>query len=59
MQFNPYRFMISAPAEFFSTQNLVLFQQFIFGSLAYILCLLFLIHIAWNKGMKVYHGAGG
>lgn len=59
MQFNPYRFMISAPAEFFATQNLALFQQFFFGSFAYILCLLCLIHIAWNKGMKMYYGAGG
>lgn len=46
MQFNPDHFMISAPAEFFSTRNLALFQQFIFGSFAYILCLLFLIYIA-------------
>ncbi|WP_375617738.1 MULTISPECIES: hypothetical protein [unclassified Bartonella] len=59
MQFNPYRFMISAPAEFFATQNLALFQQFIFGSFTYILCFLFLIYIAWNKGMKAYNGAGG
>ncbi len=59
MQFNPYRFTISAPAEFLSTKNLAVFQQFIVGSVFYILCLLFFIHIAWNKGMKAYHGAGG
>ncbi|MGF7157200.1 ABC-2 family transporter protein [Bartonella heixiaziensis] len=59
MQFNPYRFMISAPAEFLATHDLAVFQQFILGSIFYILCLLFFIHVVWEKGMKAYHGAGG
>ncbi|WP_375673449.1 ABC-2 family transporter protein [Bartonella sp. TS82HLJMH] len=59
MQFNPYRFMISAPAEFLATHNLAVFHQFIVGSVFYILCLLFFIHVVWKKGMKAYHGAGG
>ncbi|WP_035451593.1 ABC-2 family transporter protein [Bartonella birtlesii] len=59
MQFNPYRFTISAPAEFLSTHDLKVFQKFMLGSVFYILCLLFFIHIAWEKGMKAYHGAGG
>ncbi|WP_254474239.1 hypothetical protein [Bartonella sp. B1098] len=59
MQFNPYRFTISVPAEFLSTHDLKVFEQFIVGSVFYILCFLFFIHIAWKKGMKVYHGAGG
>lgn len=59
MQFNPYRFIISAPAEFLSTKNLAVFQQLMLGSVFYILCLLFFIHLVWKKGMKAYHGAGG
>ncbi|WP_208441722.1 ABC-2 family transporter protein, partial [Bartonella raoultii] len=59
MQFNPYRFTISAPAEFLSTHTLRIFEQFIVGSIFYILCLLFFIHLIWKKGMKAYHGAGG
>ncbi len=59
MRFNPYHFMISAPAEFLATHNLAVFQQFVVGSIFYILCLLFFIHVVWKKGMKVYHGAGG
>ncbi|WP_244426869.1 hypothetical protein [Bartonella senegalensis] len=59
MQFNPYRFTISAPAEFLSTQTLAVFQQLLLGSIFYISRLLFFIHLAWKKGMKSYHGAGG
>ncbi|MET3589236.1 ABC-2 type transport system permease protein [Bartonella silvatica] len=59
MQFNPYRFMISAPAEFLAMRDLAVFQQFIRGSVFYILCLLCFIHVVWKKGMKAYHGAGG
>ncbi|WP_273755520.1 ABC-2 family transporter protein [Bartonella sp. MM73XJBT.G] len=59
MKFNPYRFIISAPAEFLSTKNLAVFQQLMLGSIFYILCLLFFIHLVWKKGMKAYHGAGG
>ncbi|WP_246054724.1 ABC-2 family transporter protein [Bartonella massiliensis] len=59
MQFNPYRFTISAPAEFLSMRDVKVFQQFILGSVFYILCLLFFIQIVWKKGMKAYHGAGG
>ncbi|WP_240476151.1 ABC-2 family transporter protein [Pectobacterium brasiliense] len=59
MQFNPYRFTISAPAEFLTTYNETVFHHFIFGSLFYITLLLMLIYILWNKGLKVYNGAGG
>ncbi|EJF79875.1 ABC-type uncharacterized transport system, permease component [Candidatus Bartonella washoeensis] len=59
MQFNPYCFMISAPAQFLATRDLVIFQQFLVGSVFYILFLLFFIHVFWKKGMQAYHGAGG
>lgn len=59
MRYNPYHFTISAPAEYLTTYNKAVFNHFLLGSTVYIIIISIFIRIGWNKGMKVYNGAGG
>lgn len=59
MKYNPWHFIISAPAEYLTTDNQAILHHFLFGSIAYIMMISLLVHIVWNKGMEVYNGAGG
>lgn len=59
MQFNPYRFTISAPAEFLTTYDSTVFNHFVLGSAFYILFFVVFINLVWSKGMDAYNGAGG
>ncbi|WP_339427032.1 ABC-2 family transporter protein [Photorhabdus heterorhabditis] len=59
MKYNPFRFIISAPAEFFVKMNSSLFKEIIIGGICYLLFFYAFIHSMWKKGIKNYNGAGG
>lgn len=59
MTYNPFRYMIAAPAEFIISGNSTIFLQALFGGVFYIFLFLFLFIFFWKKGLKVYTGAGG
>lgn len=59
MKYNPWHFIISAPAEYLTTYNQAILHHFLLGSVAYIMIISLFVRVVWNKGMKVYNGAGG
>ena len=59
MMYNPFRFIISAPAEFLITRDMSLFLHSIVFSIAYIFLFLILGNIVWRLGKNRYTSAGG
>ena len=59
MQYNPFRYMIAAPAEFIVSGNSALFIEALLGSLIYLAIFLLLFLLSWKRGLKIYTGAGG
>lgn len=59
MQWNPYRFIISGPAEFLVSPSWGVFSEILFGSLAYILIIGMIAGWAWRRGVQRAEGIGG
>ena len=59
MKYNPYHFIISAPAEYMTNFSDTILLHFISGSIFYVFLFFIIIKIMWVKGMSRYNGAGG
>ena len=59
MGYNPFRFMISAPAEALVKVDFVFLLESIFWCLSYIFGLTVVASLLWKNGIKKYKGAGG
>lgn len=59
MKFNPFRFMIAAPAEFIVAPSTELFWQTVIGGGLYSVVILAASAVLWKRGLNYYNGAGG
>ncbi|MFK3943192.1 ABC-2 family transporter protein [Pseudomonas monteilii] len=59
LRFNPYRFIISAPAEIFAINNIVVLQEMIIGASCYLALFFVISTFLWKHGKNRYHSAGG
>jgi len=59
MKYNPFRYMIAAPAEFVVRPTENLFIEATFFTVFYIGLFFILTKILWSKGLKYYNGAAG
>lgn len=59
MQYNPFRYMIAAPAELVVNPNSKLFFEIIIASSLYIFLFTLGVLKLWKKGLQKYNGAGG
>lgn len=59
MIYNPYRYMIAAPAEMLSRFNAAKLGEIIFALICYIVILSFLTLCVWRQALKKYSSVGG
>jgi ABC-2 type transport system permease protein len=59
MSYNPFRFMISAPAESLVRVDIHFLNESLIWCCGYVAVLTVLCFILWKRGIKKYRGAGG